>query len=534
MTLSLHVHGAAGTVTGSCYRLVTPRGTLLVDCGLFQGPKSLRALNYRAFPFVPAEIAAVLFTHAHIDHSGLFPKLTLGGFQGRAFATGATRDLLRWLLPDAGAIQEYDVERLNRRNARRGEPEVVPIYTRADAEASLSFIDAQPYDRWFKPLPGVRARMRNAGHILGSAFFEIEVDAAPRPLRLVFSGDVGPLDKALQPDPARPGRADVALVEATYGNRSREPISEASRRAVLGDELETALAAGGNVVVPVFAVERTQEILEDIAELKRGGKLKGAQVFLDSPLAGRTTEVFRTHRSSLSRSEGGHAFSGGEFRLSESVDQSRAIGRIHGGAIILAGSGMCDAGRVKHHLKDNLWRTDSTILFVGYQAPGTLGALIRGGAAQVRIHGEEIGVKARIRSIESYSGHADREELLAWCRPMMDGLGSLMIVHGEPEAVDGLSDALAASGVDRRSILAPTLDENFVFVHRDGRWRAVPEADGLPRLPPEAANARRDWHNDYAQMLLDIRAALQAAPGDAARHRLLQQLRRALANGSRP
>ncbi|MDP3239534.1 MAG: MBL fold metallo-hydrolase, partial [Reyranella sp.] len=240
MTLSLHIHGAAGTVTGSCHRLVTPRGTLLVDCGLFQGPKSLRALNYRAFPFAPAEIAAVLLTHAHIDHSGLFPKLTLAGFQGRAFATEATRDLLRWLLPDAGAIQENDVERLNRRNARRAEPEVVPIYTRADAEASLPFIDAQPYDRWFEPLPGVRARMRNAGHILGSAFIEIEVDAEPRPLRLVFSGDVGPLDKALQPDPALPGGADVALVESTYGNRSREPLSEVSRRAVLGRELETA------------------------------------------------------------------------------------------------------------------------------------------------------------------------------------------------------------------------------------------------------------------------------------------------------
>ena len=533
MTLSLHIHGAAGTVTGSCHRLVTPRGTLLVDCGLFQGPKSLRALNYRAFPFAPAGIDAVLLTHAHIDHSGLFPKLTLAGFQGRAFATEATRDLLRWLLPDAGAIQEYDVERLNRRNARRAEPEVAPIYTRADAEAALSFIDAQPYDRWFEPLPGVRARLRNAGHILGSAFIEIEVDAAPRPLRLVFSGDIGPLDKALQPDPKLPGRADVALVESTYGNRSREPLSEAGRRAVLGQELEAALAAGGNAVVPVFAVERTQEILEDIADLKRSGRLQGAQVFLDSPLAGRTTEVFRTHRSSLSRSEGGHAFSGGEFRLSETGDQSRAIGRIHAGAIILAGSGMCDAGRVKHHLKDNLWRQDSTVLFVGYQAPGTLGALIRGGAAQVRIHGEEIRVRARIRSIDSYTGHADREELVAWCRPMLEDLGSIMLVHGEPEGIDGLSDALASAGVERRRIISPTLDEKFAFVHRDGRWMATPEADGAPRLSPETANARRDWHNDYAQMLLDIRGALQAAPDDAARHRILQELRRVLSNGPR-
>ena len=533
MTISLHIHGAAGTVTGSCHRLVTPNGALLVDCGMFQGPKSLRTLNYRSFPFAAPEIAAVLFTHAHIDHSGLFPKLALAGFQGRAFATEATRDLLRWLLPDAGAIQEYDVERLNRRNARRAEPEVVPIYTRAAAEASLALIDGLPYDRWFEPLPGTRARLRNAGHILGSAFIELEVDAEPQPLRLVFSGDIGPLDKALQPDPAPPGRADVALLESTYGNRSRTHLSEADRRAILGRELEAALAAGGNVVVPVFAVERTQEILEDIAELKRGGALRGAQVFLDSPLAGRTTEVFRSHRASLGRSEGGHAFSGGDFRSSETVDQSRAIGRVHGGAIILAGSGMCDAGRVKHHLKDILWRQDCTVLFVGYQAPGTLGALLRGGAPQVRIHGEEIRVKARIRSIDSYSGHADREELVAWCKPMMDALGSILLVHGELEGIDGLSDALVGAGLARARIVAPTLDQKFSFAHRDGRWVAVPAGDAAPRLSPEAANARRDWHNDYAQTLLDLRGALQAAPDDRARLALLQQLRRVLSNGAR-
>lgn len=523
MTTTLHVHGAAGTVTGSCYRLVTPQGELLVECGMFQGPKSLRALNYRQFPFDPATIDAVLLTHAHIDHTGLFPKLALAGFRGRAWATTATRDLLRWLLPDAGAIQENDVERLNRRNARRAEPPVVAIYTKADAEASLDLIHAHDYESWFAPLPGVRARLRNAGHILGSAFIEMEVDAKPRPLRLIFSGDIGPNDKALQPDPAVPDAADILLIESTYGDRVRPRMSSAERRELLGRELGEGLRAGGNVIVPVFAVERTQEILDDIAELKRNGDLPQAPVFLDSPLAGRATEVFHHHRHAL------ESFSAGDFRLTETVEQSKAIGRIHGGAVVLAGSGMCEAGRVKHHLKDHLWRPDSTVLFVGYQAPGTLGALIRDGAAQVRIHGEEFKVKARIRAIDAYSGHADRDELVDWARPTLATLGTALLVHGEPEAIQGLSDALAGSGLSRGRIVVPELDQAFVLEHADDRWIARPMTETpAPRLAAAEASARRDWHNDYAEMLLDLRAAIRQATDDRTRRRLLGEVRRVI------
>lgn len=532
MTVSLHVHGAAGTVTGSCHRLVTPHGTLVVDCGMFQGPKSLRALNYRPFPFEAGAVDAVLLTHAHIDHTGLFPKLALAGFRGQAIATEATRDLLRWLLPDAGAIQENDVERLNRRNARRAESHVAAIYTRVDAEASLELIRPRPYDRWFEVLPGVKARLRNAGHILGSAFVEIEIDARPRPVRLVFSGDIGPQDKALQPDPVLPERADIALVESTYGNRVRERLDASARRALLGRELEAALKAGGNVVVPVFAVERTQEILEDIASLKRTGALRDAPVFLDSPLAGRTTEVFRRHRGALDRADDGRAFSGGDFRFTETVEQSKAIGRLHGGAIVLAGSGMCEAGRVKHHLKDNLWRSDATVLFVGYQAPGTLGALIRDGVPQVRIHGEEVRVKARIRAIDAYSGHADRDELVDWCRPLLDGLGTALLVHGEPAQTDGLGRALVQAGLSAGRIVRPVLDQRFTLEHLDGRWCAIPAGDGAPRLAGAEAAAPRDWHNDYAQTLLDLRSALQAAPDDSGRRRLLAEIRRLVRPGA--
>lgn len=528
MSVTLHVHGAAGTVTGSCHRLVTPAGSLLIDCGMFQGPKSLRALNYRRFPFDAAEIAAMLLTHAHIDHTGLLPKLALAGFRGPVWTTEATSDLLHWLLPDAGAIQENDVERLNRRNARRGEPPVAPIYTRTDAEASLALLQPRAYDDWFEPLAGVRARFRNAGHILGSAFVELEVDAEPRPIRLLFSGDLGPNDKALQPDPATPLPCDVAILESTYGDSVRERRTAAERRALLGRELTAGLAAGGNVLVPVFAVERTQEILDDIARLKRQGALSSVAVFLDSPLAGRTTEVFRRHREALDRADDGHAFSGGDFRLVETVEQSKALGRIHGGAVVLAGSGMCDAGRIKHHLKDHLWRPDSTVLFVGYQAPGTLGALIRDGAPRVRIHGEEVSVKARVRRIDGYSGHADRDELVAWMRPVLPGLGSVLLVHGEPDAFASLADGLARTGLSRERIVVPELDQSFAFGHHDGLWMAEISDASAPRLPPQEAKAGRDWHNEYAEALLELRAALLHPADDASRQRLLGEVRRVI------
>ncbi|WP_421999346.1 MBL fold metallo-hydrolase RNA specificity domain-containing protein [Reyranella sp.] len=533
MGVSLHIHGAAGTVTGSCFRLTTPNGDLLVDCGLFQGPKSVRALNYRSFPFDAPAIGAVLLTHAHIDHTGLFPKLALAGFRGKAWTTEPSRALLEWLLPDAGAIQEVEVERLNRRNSRRGEPHVAPIYARVDAEASLALLHVARYDKWFEPLKGVRARLRNAGHILGSAFIEMEIDAGPRPVLLVFSGDLGPREKALQLDPSTPNDCDILLLESTYGNRPRRHLTAAERRALLGRELTAGLTAGGNIIIPVFAVERTQEILDDIAALKREGLVAAAPVFLDSPLAGRITEVFRRHQASLEPAADGTVFDATGFRLTETVEQSKAIGRIHGGAIILAGSGMCDAGRVKHHLMNHLWRPDSTVLFVGYQAPGTLGAFIRDGTPRVRIHGEEVNVKARIRSIDAYSGHADRDELIAWAQGLLPTLGSAVLVHGEPDAALELADGLAAAGLDRERISVPTLDQSFDLSFRDGRWQAEPsQAVAPPRLTRSQATAPRDWHNDYAAALLDLREALRGENDDRKRQALLDEVRRLIASRS--
>ena len=382
-------------------------------------------------------------------------------------------------------------------------------------------------DSWFEPMAGVRARLRNAGHILGSTFIEMEVDASPRPLRLTFSGDLGSSAKALQPSPESPAACDVLLLESTYGGRTRIRLTAREREDLLNRELAAGLAAGGNIIVPVFAVERTQEILDDIADLKSRGALGPVTVFLDSPLAGRTTEVFRRHEAALGND--GNRFTPGDFRFTETVEQSKAIDRIHGGAIVLAGSGMCDAGRVKHHLKNHLWRPDSTVLFVGYQAPGTLGATIREGAAQVRIHGEEVRVKARIRAIDAYSGHADRDELVEWVRPVLPTLGSLLAVHGEPQALTGIVNALVEAGLAPERIAVPSLDQAYEFSYRDGRWiAALSNAEAAPRLSVEEVTATRDWHNEYAQTLLDLRSALNRATDNRVRRRLLREVRRVI------
>lgn len=534
---ALHFLGAAGTVTGSCYLLTTSAGRLLVDCGMFQGPKSLQALNFRPWPVAPAEIAAVLLTHAHIDHSGLLPRLVADGFHRRVHATAATCDLLRWMLPDSGAIQESEVERLNRRNAKRDAAPVLPLYTLADAEAALDRLAPESFDRWFEPLPGVRARFRNAGHILGAASIEIELDGGrARPLRLLFSGDLGPRNKSLQYDPATPGPADVVVIEATYGDRTRPRISEVQRRKQLADEVVGALLAGGNLIIPAFAVERTQELLLDLSLLVREGRIPPAPVYLDSPLARRATEVFERHRDALELPANSRdPFRAANFHFTESVGESKAIAAVKRGAIIIAGSGMCDAGRVKHHLKDHLWRGDSTVLFVGYQAPGTLGSLIRGGARHVRIHGEEIAVRARIRALDSYSGHADRDDLLHWVVPLLDGAGQVFVTHGEGAALAALGEAIAAAGLPRGLVTAPSIG--------DGWTLAPPDADN-PRArataaPPITAGTvageatialatGRDWHNEYAEAVLALRHALTAAPDDEARHALLRHVRSAL------
>jgi metallo-beta-lactamase family protein len=528
MSVTIRFCGAAHTVTGSCHLLQTEAGRLLVDCGMFQGPKTVKALNYSEFPFRPADVDAVLLTHAHIDHSGLIPKLVRDGFRGPVWATRGTIDLCSFMLPDAGNIQESEVVFLNRRNAARGRVEVTPIYTQADAVRSLDAFRPVDYGTWITVMPGVRVRYWNAGHLLGSASIEIEfADAgdAGKPLRLLASGDLGPDAKLLEPNPEAPAGLDYVICESTYGDIDRPAITAEARRQRLAGEVRQAHAAGGALLIPAFAVERTQELIVDLVDLMERGQVPAAPIFLDSPLAIRATRVFREHASSIDAGiDVERLLSSPYLRCTETVDESKSIARLTGFHIIIAASGMCDAGRIRHHLKRWLWHSKATVLFVGFQAQGTLGRFLDDGVKAVRIQGEEIKVAARIRHIDDYSGHADGPELARWIaarRPITRGV---FLVHGEERGLAGLSERIAERTVPAAKVFTPLLDDLYELT------TAAPtplDTTQRRRLRPEAV-VNLDWHNDMSKLILDIDASIEAAADDRARGVIIRRLRRAL------
>jgi metallo-beta-lactamase family protein len=528
MSVDLKFCGAAGTVTGSCYRIRHDGGQFLVDCGLFQGSKTLKALNYGPFPFDPAALDFVVLTHSHIDHAGLLPKLIKSGFRGPVYATPATRDLCSFMLPDSGFIQETEVEQLNRRNAQRGLAPVQPIYTRADAEAAMNSFRALDYETWGEPGAGVRLRLWNSGHILGAASAEVELattDRQERRLRVLFSGDIGPEHKLFHPDPAAPGNWDTIVCEATYGDRERTDRTPEQRRGVLAGEVQAALAAGGMLLIPAFAVERSQELIFDLVRLMDTGCIPRVPIFLDSPLAIRATEVFARYAPML-EDLGGHAdlFRHPSLHVTETVEASKAIDRFEGGGIVMAASGMCEAGRIRHHLKRYLWKENATVLLTGYQAPGTLGQLLEAGTEAVRIQGEPIRVRARIRRIEDYSGHADRSGLLAWLAARLPVKRAVYLTHGEESGLAGLREALIGQGAPTERIVVPQLDDEVDLLGE----RAGPRRRAAPRrISPETIN-RPDWHNELAQITLDLRARLDGAADERARKVILRRVRRAL------
>jgi len=528
MSVTIRFCGAARTVTGSCFLFQTETGRLLIDCGLFQGSKTLKALNYSAFPFHPADIDSVLLTHAHIDHSGLLPKLIRDGFHGPIMATRGTIDLCSYLLPDAGSIQESEVAMLNRRNTARGRAEVSPIYTQADAVASLDAFRPIEYDTWFEAMPGVRARYWNAGHLLGSASIEIEFASeglSGKPLRILVSGDIGPNAKLLQPDPVSPAGLDYVISESTYGHAERPPITPEIRRQHFSAEVRAAHAANGPILIPAFAVERTQELIVDLVDLMERGEVPAAPIFLDSPLAIHATEVFRQHSSSFNSGiDVDRLLRSPHLRFTETVDESKAIAKFTGFHIIIAASGMCDAGRIRHHLKRWLWHKNATVLLTGFQAQGTLGRFLDDGVKAVRIQGEEIKVAARIRRIDEYSGHADGPELERWIaarRPIHRGV---FLVHGEEPALAGLSERIAERTVPAAKVFVPILDDIYELT------TSAPtpiDVTHRRRLAPEAVVAL-DWHNDMSKLILAINARIEAAADDRGRGVIIRKLRRAL------
>lgn len=490
--IELTFHGAAQTVTGSCMEVAAKNGRLLVDCGLFQGPRSLEALNYRPFAFSPTAMKGVILTHAHIDHSGLLPRLAAEGFAGPIYCTEATKDLLAYMLPDAARIQEWDAERRNQRHDRQDEDPIAPLYTSEDAEKALSLLHPVKLDTWFEPLPDLKTRLWNAGHILGAASVEMrQYDTS-----LLFSGDLGPSYKTFQSGPQAPQAIDHVVCESTYGDRERVDLDPEARRRRFASELREALAHNGNLIIPVFAVERTQELLFDIAMLLKERALPNRPVFIDSPLASRATSVFAAHRDELFGTGTGPIFENAAFHYVETAAESM---RLHdmSGAIILAASGMCEGGRIRHHLIHNLARSDSTILFVGYQALGTLGRIILDGAHRVRISGHDVAVRARIRRIDSYSAHADRSGLIAWIGERRPIAGSLFIDHGEELAVAALKQS-AEHLVE--NVIAPSLGDTYLLQHR-----VAAKLIGTRETPPLAS----DWQNDYADFSVNLKRRLR-------------------------
>lgn len=521
----LAFHGAARGVTGSCFRLATQQGSVLFDCGMFQGSKTEKSLNYRPFPFDPPEIDAVVLTHAHIDHSGLLPKLVKAGYQGPIHATPATVDLCGVMLPDSAHIQETEVEMLNRRNRRKGGEWLEPIYDGRDAQQTLGLFRGHPLGDWFAVIPGMRARFWNAGHLLGSA--SVEVELADPALRLLFSGDIGPDAKLLQPDPEGPSGLDYVICESTYGDVDRIDASAGARRAALRDEVKGAWREDGVLLIPTFAVERAQELIADLTTLMMAGDIPFCPIHVDSPMAGKATAIFRRHAAEL---ENGPALVEGlrdhHLRFTETVEQSRALADARGFHIILAASGMCEAGRIRHHLKNWLWREEATLLLVGFQAEATLGRLLQDGARAVRIQGEEFPVRAQVRSIDLYSGHADGPELARWMNERLPVRLGIFLTHGEEEAMAGLAARLATH-FPAGNIWMPGLDEAFDLTPDGPVRRAMTDP---PRLGPEQV-ARLDWHNDVSRLILDINEALRATSDERARNVLIRRLRRALEDG---
>ena len=415
--MNLTFLGAAGEVTGSCYLVDTGIVKFLVDCGMFQGGQDAQRKN-RRFAFDARQIAFVLLTHAHIDHSGLLPRLAAQGFSGPVYATPATGELLAVMLPDSAHLQEREAE-------REGS---APLYTAAQAQECLGLLRAAEYGVAFRPCEDVRCVFRDAGHILGSAIVEVFL----KDRKLVFSGDLGQPGRPIVDDPSPIGEADVLLVESTYGDRNHKSLVQTLDEFAFALN-DTLTSRQGNVVIPSFAVGRTQEILYYIAELRRQRRIPAADVYVDSPMATAATRITLRHAKlpDLER-----------VRFTESLEESMRINQVRAGAIIISASGMCEGGRIRHHLRYNLPRPECAIVFVGFQAAGTLGRRIVDGAKSVRIFREAYPVRAKVFTINGLSAHADRDALLGWIGQFHRPPRQCYVVHGEPLSAEALKNAI--------------------------------------------------------------------------------------------
>lgn len=443
--------GGAGSVTGSSHLFEINGRKVLVDCGLYQGRDAKEKSNDN-FLFTPAEIDFLLVSHAHIDHTGRIPMLYKKGFRGRIFCTPPTLDLCKIMLLDSAYIQEQDAERDNRKRARKGEAPEVPLYTARDAENVLKLFKAKPYNEVFELFPGLKVRFTDSGHMLGSSFVELFIqEAGKEPMIVAFSSDLGNHNIPLVPEPSKIKEADILLLESTYGDRFHEPQENENEKLIT--IINDTIARGGNVVIPSFAVGRTQEIIYILNQYSENGKLDpNVKVVVDSPLASKATDVFKKYIAYMDSETQEHIKHGDnvfEFKglsFTETVDDSKALNLNPNGQVIISASGMAEAGRIRHHLKHNLWRPESSIVFVGYQAEQTLGRILLDGAKEVRIMGEDVQVNAPIYSLTGLSGHADRKGLMNWVDAFEKKPSKIYLVHGDEEAQLSLKAALEDKG----------------------------------------------------------------------------------------
>ena len=451
--MKIRFHGAARTVTGSQHLLEINGNKLLLECGLFQGPRQETYERNRTFPFNPAEIDAVILSHAHIDHSGNLPHLVKKGYRGPIYTTHATAHLANLMLLDSGNIHESDADFVNKKRARRGEPPIQPLYTMEEAAQVAQYFESVDYDQEFKPLPGVSARLVDAGHILGSAAVALDIDEGGRRTRVWFSGDIGRRNLPLIRDPIMPDAADYLIMESTYGDKAHQ-TPQASY-----DELRQAVTRtvqrGGKVIIPAFAVGRTQEIAYSLHQMIDHGEIPSIPVVVDSPLAVNASEIFQAHpecmdqeslnflRKDLHKSVLGF----GLVTYVRSVEQSKALNDNHSPMVIISASGMAETGRILHHLRNNIENPRNTVLIVSWQAPYTLGRRLADRDAQVKIFGETYERRADVVTIGGYSAHAGQPALVEYALAVKEQVNQVFLVHGEANAAQSLMEKLAQAGI---------------------------------------------------------------------------------------
>ena len=426
--------GGTGTVTGSKYLLEHKGQRLLVDAGLYQGLKQLRLRNWDSFPVAPSEIDAIVLTHAHLDHSGFIPRLVQLGFRGRVYCTSATRDLCALILPDSGRLLEEEADFANRHGFSKHHP-ALPLYTEQDAQAALRHFTSREFDEGFEPVPGVRVQLRRAGHLLGAASVRVEWEGRS----ILFSGDLGRAHDVLMMPPALPEAADTVVIESTYGDRAHadtDPLTE------LAAVINRTAARGGLVVIPSFAIGRAQALMYCLHLLRQQHRIPDLPAFLNSPMAADATHIYREHRAEHRLTPEQCEAMCTAARIVNSVEESKRLNDMRFPAVIISASGMASGGRVLHHLKAFAPDQRNSILFAGFQAAGTRGAAMVSGARTVKIHGQQVPIRAEVTQLDSLSAHADRDELLAWIGALPSAPQRVFVTHGEPVAADALRQAI--------------------------------------------------------------------------------------------